>query len=194
MTEILLLHHIQGLTPGVLELADRLREGGHTMHTPDVFEGRTFESIEDGAAYCREVGFDEMRQRGVRAADELPEQIVYAGLSLGVMAAQWLVQNRPGALGGLFYHGVIDPAEFGAWPDGTPAQVHAMDADPEFIDAGDLEMAQPFLDSHDEVELFLYPGNGHLFTDSSLAAYDEGATKLVVERSLGFLDRVGQRA
>ena len=192
MTEIVLFHHIQGLTPGVRAFADGLREAGHTVHTPDYFEGRTFDSIEEGAAHCREVGFDEMRRRGVRLAEDLPEDVVYGGFSLGVMAAQYLVQNRPGALGGLFYHGVIDPAEFGAWPSGVPAQVHAMDADPEFIDAGDLEAATPFLDSHDEVELFLYPGDGHLFTDSSLAAHDADATKLVLERSLELLDRVGR--
>ncbi|MDU0313777.1 dienelactone hydrolase family protein [Phycicoccus sp. M110.8] len=192
MTEIVLFHHIQGLTPGVRAFADGLREAGHTVHTPDYFEGRTFDSIEEGAAHCREVGFDEMRRRGVRLAEDLPGDVVYGGFSLGVMAAQYLVQNRPGALGGLFYHGVIDPAEFGAWPSGVPAQVHAMDADPEFIDAGDLEAATPFLDSHDEVELFLYPGDGHLFTDSSLAAHDADATKLVLERSLELLDRVGR--
>ena len=192
MTEIVLFHHIQGLTPGVRAFADGLREAGHTVHAPDYFEGRTFDSIEEGAAHCREVGFDEMRRRGVRLADDLPEDVVYGGFSLGVMAAQYLVQNRPGALGGLFYHGVIDPAEFGAWPSGVPAQVHAMDADPEFIDAGDLEAATPFLDSHDEVELFLYPGDGHLFTDSSLAAHDADATKLVLERSLELLGRGGR--
>ena len=192
MTEIVLFHHIQGLTPGVRAFADGLREAGHTVHTPDYFEGRTFDSIEEGAAHCREVGFDEMRGRGVRLGEDLPGDVVFGGFSLGVMAAQYLVQNRPGALGGLFYHGVIDPAEFGAWPSGVPAQVHAMDADPEFIDAGDLEAATPFLDSHDEVELFLYPGDGHLFTDSSLAAHDADATKLVLERSLELLDRVGR--
>ena len=192
MTEIVLFHHIQGLTPGVLAFAESLRQAGHTVHAPDYFEGRTFGSLEEGAAHCREVGFDEMRRRGVRLAEDLPQDVVYGGFSLGVMAAQYLVQNRPGALGGLFYHGVIDPAEFGAWPAGVPAQVHAMDADPEFIDSGDLEAATPFLDSHDEVELFLYPGDGHLFTDSSLAAHDAGATKLVLERSLELLDRVGR--
>lgn len=192
MTEIVLFHHIQGLTPGVLAFAEALRQAGHTVHAPDYFEGRTFGSLEEGADHCRAVGFDEMRRRGVRLAEDLPQDVVYAGFSLGVMAAQYLVQNRPGALGGLFYHGVMDPAEFGAWPSGVPAQVHAMDADPEFIDSGDLEAATPFLDSHDEVELFLYPGDGHLFTDSSLAAYDAGATKLVLERSLELLDRIGR--
>jgi dienelactone hydrolase len=191
MTEIVLFHHIQGLTQGVVAFADTLREAGHTVHTPDVFEGRTFESIEAGEVYCREVGFDEMRRRGVRLAEDLPDRVVYGGFSLGVMAAQYLVQNRPGALGALFYHGVIDPAEFGAWPSGVPAQVHAMDADPEFIDSGDLEAATPFLAGHDEVQLYLYPGDGHLFSDSSLPGYDAEATETVIARVTAFLERVG---
>ena len=190
MTEIVLFHHIQGLTPGVAAFADRLRGAGHTVHTPDVFEGRTFDSIEEGQAFAGEVGFDEVRARGVRAAADLPESVVYAGFSMGVMAAQQLLQTRPGALGGLFYHSFADPTWFGSWPDGVPVQIHSMDADPFFVDEGDLDAARPFLESHDEAELFLYPGDGHLFTDSTLADYDEAATELVLQRSLELLSRL----
>ena len=190
MTEIVLFHHIQGLTSGVVAFADGLREAGHNVHTPDLFEGRTFESIEAGQGYCQEVGFEEVRERGVRAVQDLPSELVYAGFSLGCMPAQKLVQNRPGALGGLFYHGFADPSWFGDWPEGMPAQIHAMDADPFFVDEGDLEAARPFVESHDEVELYLYPGDGHLFADNTLADYDAGATKLVLERSLALLGKL----
>ena len=187
MTDIVLFHHIRGLTPGVEAFAGELRTAGHTVHTPDSFEGRTFASIEEGEAYCTEVGFAEVRDRGVRAVADLPDALVYGGFSLGVMAAQQLVQNRPGARAGLFYHGFADPSYFGEWPAGTPAQIHAMDADPYFVGEGDLEPAQAFVAGHDEVELFLYPGDGHLFTDSSLDVHDEGATRLVLERTLSLL-------
>ena len=187
MTEIVLFHHIQGLTSGVTAFADALRGVGHTVHTPDLFEGRTFGSIDEGAEYCKEVGFGEVRERGVRFVADLPNALVYAGLSLGVVPAQQLLQTRPGALGGLFYHSFVDPTEFGEWPSGVPAQIHSMDADPFFVDEGDLEAAQPFLDSHPEAELFLYPGKGHLFTDSTLSDHDEGATRLVLDRSIEWL-------
>lgn len=95
MTEIVLLHHIQGLTPGVTAFADRLRAAGHTVHTPDVFEGRTFESVKEGQAFAREVGFDEVRGRAVQAAAHLPAAVVYAGFSFGVVPAQQLLQTRP---------------------------------------------------------------------------------------------------
>ena len=190
MTEIALFHHIQGLTPGVVAFADALRAAGHTVHTPDLFEGRTFDSIEAGQEFLGEVGFDEVRERGARAAGDLPQALVYAGFSLGVMPAQKLLQTRPGARGGLFYHSFADPTWFGEWPDGVPAQIHSMDADPFFVDEGDIDAARPFVEAHDDVEMFLYPGDGHLFTDSSLAAYDEAATALVLERSLAFLERL----
>jgi dienelactone hydrolase len=187
MTEIVLFHHIQGLTTGVTAFADALRGAGHTVHTPDLFEGRTFGSIDEGAEYCTEVGFGEVRERGVRSVADLPNALVYAGFSLGVMPAQQLLQTRPGALGGLFLHSFVDPKEFGEWPSGVPVQIHSMDADPFFVDEGDLEAARPFLDSHPEAELFPYPGNGHLFADSTLADHDEGATRLVLDRSIEWL-------
>lgn len=190
MAEILLFHHIQGLTRGVADFADALRAAGQTVHVPDLFEGRTFDSIEAGQGYCRDVGFDEVRRRGVAAAESLPPELVYAGFSLGVMPAQQLVQTRPGARGALFYHSFVDPAEFGAWPAGVPLQIHAMDADPFFVGEGDIEPARAFVDAHDDAEMFLYPGDGHLFADSSLAAHDADATSLALQRSLAFLERL----
>lgn len=190
MTDIVLFHHIQGLTSGVTDFADALRGAGHTVHTPDLFDGQTFASIEEGQAFCDTVGFEEVRERGVRSVADLPAAAVYAGFSLGAMPAQKLVQTRAGALGGLFYHSFADPTWFGEWPDGVPVQVHAMDADPFFVGEGDIDAARPFIDAHPEAEMFLYPGSGHLFADSSLPGYDEGATKLALERSLQLLERL----
>ena len=190
MTEILLFHHIQGLTPGVAAFAETLRGAGHTVHTPDLFDGRTFASIDDGEAYCSELGFATIRERGVREAEGLPPGLVYAGFSLGVMPAQQLLQTRAGARAGLFYFSFADPSYFGEWPAGVPLQIHAMDADPYFVGEGDIEPARAFVESHDEAELFLYPGDGHLFADSTLDDYDEEATNLVLERSLALLDRL----
>jgi len=190
MTDIVLFHHIQGLTPGVTEFAEALRDGGHTVHTPDLFQGQTFDSIEAGQVFCREIGFEEVSARGIRAAEELAQELVYAGFSLGVMPAQQLAQTRPGARGALLYHSFVDPSEFGTWPDDVPAQIHSMDADPFFVGEGDIEPARAFVESHDDAELFLYPGHGHLFADSSLSDYDESATRLLLERSLALLERL----
>ncbi|MGZ5401136.1 MAG: dienelactone hydrolase family protein [Nocardioides sp.] len=187
MTEILLFHHIQGLTSGVHALADRLREAGHTVHTPDSFEGRTFGSIDEGAAYVGGIGFQEMRDRSVLHAEGLPNDLVYAGLSLGVMPAQTLLQNRPGARAGLFFHGFADPSFFGDWP-GVPVQVHAMSDDEFWLE--DREAAEAAAAKHDGIEIFTYPGSGHLFTDNTVADHDAAATDLVVERSLALLDRL----
>lgn len=190
MTHILLIHHIQGLTPGVVALADALRAGGHDVHTPDLFDGRTFGSIEEGFGYARSVGFDAVRAPARTAADELPPGFVVAGISFGVMAALGLATSHPGVAGALLYEGFADPAELGTWPDGLPAQVHGMDQDPFFALEGDLDAARAFADDRDEVEVFTYPGAQHLFVDSSLPSYDEEAARLVVERSLDLLGRL----
>jgi dienelactone hydrolase len=190
MAEVVLFHHAQGLTRGVLAFADELRSAGHTVHTPDLFDGRTFDTVEAGVGYAGELGFGEVLERGVRAADGLPADVVYAGFSLGVMPAQKLAQSRPGARGALFLHACLPVSEFGpAWPDGVPVQVHAMDADPFFVDDGDIDAARALVGEADDGELFLYPGRDHLFADSSLATYDADAAALLRERVLAFLSR-----
>src|SRR4051794_28559207 len=125
MAEVLLFHHAQGQTPGFLAFADELRRAGHTVHAPDLYYGRTFDSLDDGVAYAGEVGFGEILERGVRAADGLPDGLVHAGFSLGVMPAQKLAQTRPGARGALLLHACLPVSEFGtSWPSDVPVQIH----------------------------------------------------------------------
>jgi len=193
VAEILLFHHAQGLTPGVLAFADVLRAAGHSVHTPDLLDGRRFDSIGDGMAYVEELGFEEIRERGSRAAQGLPAELVYAGFSLGEMPAQMLAQTRPGARGALLFYSCIPVTgewAFGAWPDGVPVQIHGMDADPIFVGEGDVEAARELVATVDDAELFLYPGDQHYFADSSLPSYDADATALLTRRVLEFLDRV----
>jgi dienelactone hydrolase len=171
----------------VRSFADELRRAGHTVETPDMFEGRTFDTIDEGMAYAREAGFEALAERGVAAADEIGGDAVYAGFSFGVMPAQQLAQTRPGARGALLMSGCLPVSEFGdAWPEGVPVQVHAEESDPLF--AEDLEAARELVDSTDQAELFLYPGEEHLFADSSLPGYDAGAAALLMDRVRAFLD------
>lgn len=192
MTEVVLFHHAQGLTPGVIAFADELRRAGHTAHTPVLFEGRTFDTVEEGVGHAQEIGFGEVVQRGISAADGLPTNIVYAGFSLGVMPAQQLAQTRAGARGALFFHACLPPEEFGSWPNDVPVQIHGMDNDPFFTDEGGLDAARALVNETESAELFLYSGDKHLFTDSSLDAYDDEATELLLARVLRFLDTISQ--
>jgi dienelactone hydrolase len=191
MAEVLLFHHAQGLTPGITAFADELRAAGHTVHAPDLYAGRTFETVEEGVDHARSLGFENVLNAGVAAADGLPADLVYIGFSLGVMPAQKLAQTRAGARGALLLHSCVPVEEFGTvWPEGVPVQVHSMDADPFFVDEGDIEAARALVESTNEAELFLYPGNKHLFADSSIASYDAGAAALLMQRVLEFLARV----
>ncbi|MEZ4770205.1 MAG: dienelactone hydrolase family protein [Caldilineales bacterium] len=188
MAEVLMFHHAQGVTPGIVAFADRLRQAGHTVHTPDLFDGRTFDDIDSGMGFVREVGFQELMARGERAAEGLPADLVYAGFSLGVVMAQMLAQTRPGARGALLFYACVPVSEFGsAWPEGVPVQVHGMDADPFFVGEGDVEAARALVAEAADGELFLYPGDQHYFADSSLPSYDPDATQLLTQRVLDFL-------
>lgn len=187
---MLLFHHAQGRTAGFLAFADELRAAGHVVHTPDLYDGETFATIDEGVGYAKQVGFGELAERGRRAAEGLPAELVYAGFSLGVMPAQELAQTRPGAQGALLFSAAFPASEFGgAWPAGVPLQIHMMEDDEWATE--DLPAARELVESVDGAELFLYPGDKHLFADSSLPDYDERAAKLLTERVLAFLPRVG---
>jgi dienelactone hydrolase len=191
VAEVLLLHHAQGLTAGVLSFADELRAAGHVVHAPDLYDGKTFSDLEEGVGYAKEIGFDTVNERGRLAAEGLPNEIVYAGFSLGAMPAQMLAQTRSGAKGALLFHSAIPPSEFGGpWPEGVPVQIHIMEED-EWALEGDLDAARELEETVESAELFLYPGDRHLFADESLADYDEDAATLLKQRTISFLADVG---
>ena len=191
MATVVLFHHAQGQTTGFFAFADELRAAGHTVHAPDLYEGRTFPTLDGGVAYAKQVGFDTLLERGRRAAQSMPNEVVYAGFSLGVMPAQMLAQTRPGARGALLFHAAFPTSEFGvAWPHGIPLQIHMMEAD-EWVLEGDLDAARELDNTIEGAELFLYPGDRHLFADNSLPDYDEGAAALLTQRVLEFLKDVG---
>jgi dienelactone hydrolase len=190
MAELLLFHHAQGLTAGCLSFADRLRAGGHVVHAPDLYDGKTFAELADGVGYAGQVGFGTIIERGRLAAESLPNEIVYAGFSLGAMPAQMLAQTRLGTKGALLFHSCVPTSEFGGpWPQGVPVQIHMMDADEWALPPNeDLDTARQLDATVESAELFLYPGDRHLFADDSLPGYDEGAATLLEQRVLGFLD------
>jgi dienelactone hydrolase len=193
MATVLLFHHLQGLTPGVVAFADTLRGAGHTVHSPDLFGGRTFGSIDDGAAFTRSEDAPDVDALADAAAAALPADLVYVGWSFGVMPAQRLAQTRPGAAAAVLLDACIPVTgdwAFGPWPDGVPVQVHGMDADPFFAGEGDLEAARELVSLVPEAELFVYPGAAHLFADSSLPQYDEESTALLTTRVLELLGRL----
>jgi len=188
MAEVVVFHHAQGLTPGVVAFADELRRAGHTVHTPDMFEGRTFATVEEGVGHASEIGFGEVLERGVRSADALPAGVVYAGFSLGVLPAQKLAQTRAGARGALLFESCVPVSEFSAtWPDNVPVQIHGMDKDPFFAGEGDIDAARALVEEAKNAEMFLYPGDQHLFADSSLSSYDAAAAALLTSRVIDFL-------
>jgi dienelactone hydrolase len=188
MAEILLFHHAQGRTAGFLAFADELRAAGHVVHAPDLYDGKTFAALDEGVGYAKQVGFDTIVERCRLAAESLPTELVYAGFSLGVMGAQMLAQTRPGAKGALLFSAALPASEFGPWPPGVPLQIHMMEADEWAME--DLPAARELVAAIEGAELFLYPGDRHLFADNSLPDYDEAAAKLLEQRVLRFLDTI----
>jgi dienelactone hydrolase len=188
VVEVVVFHHALGVTRGVLELADTLRASGHVVHVPDLFDGQVFSELSAGVAHAQSVGFGELIGRGVAAAEALPSEVVYLGMSLGVLPAQQLAQTRAGARGAVLMYSFVPPSEFSeSWPGGVPVQIHGMDADPFFAGDGDIDAARAFMADASDAELFVYQGEGHLFADSSSSDFDPAAAGQLTDRVLTML-------
>ena len=182
MAEVIVFHHALGLTDPVRRFADELRAAGHTVHTPDLYDGRTFDTTEDGMAHSDELGGPmAIVDRARAAVAPLPGEAVYIGFSLGVLPAQSLAQTRPGARGAVLCYSALPLGEWGdnwpaEWPDGVPLQLHILDGDEDF------EIAQQLATTVSGGQLFVYPGSEHYF-----AEHDEQAAALLMQRVLDFL-------
>ena len=193
MARVVLFHHVLGVTDGLHAMADRMREAGHEVAVPDLFDGHQFSTIEAGAEHVDAIGVPALLERAQAAVADMPEDVVYAGVSLGVLAAQSLAQTRAETNGAVFMESCVPATEFGdGWPEGLPVQIHGMDGDPFFAGEGDIDSARAIVDSASPgtAELFTYPGDGHLFVDPSAEAHDPAAAELVMQRVLDFLQRI----
>lgn len=189
MADVVVFHHVHELTSGVLQFADSLRAAGHSAHTPDLFDGSTFESLEDGVAHAESIGFGELIERGVTATADLREPFAVVGFSLGVLPAQRLAQTDARVTTAVLCHSCVPVSEFGdGWPDRVPVQIHAMEQDPFFIGDGDIDAALALIDLAPKAGLFLYPGDQHLFADASLPSHEPTAEARLLERVLALLD------
>jgi len=188
MVDVLLFHHSLGQTPAFEWFADRLRGAGHSVTTPDLFEGRTFETIDAGMGNVESIGFEHLIERGVRSADASPSAVVYVGISMGVLSAQKLAQTKPGALGAVFISSCVPTEYFSdGWPSSVPVRIYGMDADPIFVDEGDIDAARQIVATAPDAELITYPGHEHLLVQVTPPASDDAAANAVVAAVLAFL-------
>jgi dienelactone hydrolase len=182
VAEVVVFHHALGLTDPIRRFAAALCDAGHTVHTPDLFDGRTFDTIEGGMAHAERIGFPMAIVDRARAeVSGLPSELVYIGFSLGVLSAQSLAQTRPGARGAVLCYSALPLGEWGdnwpgTWPNGVPLQLHILEGDEDFAFAQVLATTVP------GAELFVYSGTEHYFAEQ-----DEGAAVLLSQRVLAFL-------
>jgi dienelactone hydrolase len=188
VADIVLFHHAQGLRPDVVTWGERLRADGHRVWTPDLYRGATFDQLDEGVAHRDEVGIRELIRRAEAALDELPDELVYAGFSMGAPTAGYFASARPGARAGVLMHGAADPDD--GWPAGVPVQVHYAVDDP-WLEVGEIDgFTDAVRASGSAIEVHAYPGDHHLFADPTGPDYDAESAELMLERQLEFLRRV----
>jgi dienelactone hydrolase len=200
MAEVVLFHSVLGLSPGVFSAAERLRAAGHTIHTPDFFDGEVFDDLEEGMRKEEALGFQEIARRARDSVAGLPEGLVFCGFSLGAVHAEALAASRPGALGAVLMAGAV-PVEaleeyFGIerWPEGVPVQVHYAEDDP-WVEAEEevVPLGEAVRGAGAAFEAHSYPGSGHLFFEPGVPEYDIASSEKMWERVLDFLDRIDAR-
>ena len=194
MAEVLLFHHAQGLTPGVVAFADELRAAGHTVHTPDLFDGRTFDSIDEGMAYVKAHRVRRApRARRPPAPTTCPAELVYAGFSFGESSPRSSPRRGPVRAGPCSSTPRSRSAASGrSGPGRTASRSRSTAWTTTRSSSARATSTRPARSSSkaDDAELFLYPGDQHYFADSSLPSYDPDATALLTQRVLAFLARV----
>lgn len=184
MSHLLLLHSALGLRPAVLDFADRLREQGHQVDTPDYYAGNVFDDEPAGIAYRDTVGTKDLFARLTPALDALPQDAVLAGFSLGSAFAQNLARRRPQARAVILMHSVAAPR--GEW-SGQPVQVHRY-AEDHWIEPADVEaLGQAVRAAGTSFEDHVVPGRGHLFTDLASSDGDADATDATLSRIAALL-------
>lgn len=190
--EVVLLHSALGLRPAVHGWAAHLRAAGHRVHTPDIFDGEVFASVEEGLRKRDALGIPEIGRRTRAAVATLPAGLVFMGWSLGAVGAQVLAATRPGAKAAVLLHGIAPLPAIGVrqWPTGVPIQIHSADADPwvpePLVQA--FEAAVTTAGVH--AETWRYPGAAHMFDDPDLPGHSVEATALARERITRFLERL----
>lgn len=191
MTNVLMFHHVLGVTDGIRWFADELRSAGHEVTIADLWEGQTYPSIEAGVAHAQEVGFGNVIERGAALASELPEGAVVVGMSLGALPAQKVAQTRPGIRGAVLLYSAIPSEEFGGpWPADVAVQIHIAEED-ENLEEGELDGAKALAAEAADGAIFLYPGTAHLIAEKGFADFDPESASLILSRTKEFLDRVG---
>jgi dienelactone hydrolase len=197
MAEVVLFHSVLGLRPGVISTAERLRAAGHTLHTPDYFDGEVFDDLDEGMRKEDALGYQEIARRAREYVAGLPDGVVFAGFSLGAVHAEVLAASRPGALGAVLMHGAVPVEALGEffgidrWPEGVPVQVHYAADDP-WVETEEemVPLSEAVRGAGAAFEAYTYPGSGHLFADPDLPEYDRASSEAMWERVLAFLDRI----
>jgi dienelactone hydrolase len=185
MASIILFHSALGLTTGTKKFADTLARDGHTVLTPDLFDGETFETLEEGVKKRDALGIPELIQRAVKSVERAPAASIYIGFSMGAAAAQFLAATRVGAQGVVLMHAVLPLAAIGMsrWPD-VPIQIHSSSED-QWVDWAVLEAVAEATSA----QVFRYPGRAHLFVDESSSDYVPEHAKVLIARVRDFVKR-----
>jgi dienelactone hydrolase len=189
MTTVVLVHSVLGVRRGELDAAERLRAEGHEVLVPDLFDGRVFDDYAAARTFSDELGVEELFRRALAAVAEVPDGFLVGGFSQGSTVAVGVALSR--VVSGVLQLSGLNVLEwFGpdaAWPPGVDTQSHQTVEDP-FRDDITAQAVRDVEASGARLELFDYPGHGHLFTDHTLPAeYDPDATALLWTRVLPFV-------
>jgi dienelactone hydrolase len=191
VANVAVFHSVLGVTRGLVDFAEDLRMAGHEVTVVDQYDGRVFGNYEEASAYVDEVGFPALMAKAIAGVADLPDGFVAMGFSNGAGMAEFVAANRQVA-GVVMLGGALPLEMIGiAWPIDVPAQIHVTVDDPRRQQDAIDSVARAVDEAGGGVEVFDYPGSGHLFADSSRPdEYQPADARLMLRRLKDFLDRV----
>ncbi|CAN5724516.1 dienelactone hydrolase family protein [soil metagenome] len=194
MAIVAIFHSALGVRPGLVEFANKLKMVGREVHIIDQYDRQVFDDYDEAGAYVEEVGFPDLMAKAIQRVADLPDGFVAIGFSNGAGMAEFVAANRP-VSGVVMASGALPLETIGiTWPEGVPAQIHSTVDDPRREQDAIDSVKQAVEEAGGTVEVFDYPGSGHLFADSSMAdEYQPAEAELMLTRIKDFLDQIDQR-
>ncbi len=196
---VVVLHEWWGLTDPIRQACDRLAEAGFMALAPDLYRGKTTDSVEEADAWGSELdqnveqwrgditgALKFLRQNGAAIPSDGRGAFGFLAFSLGGSYALDMSINLPDEIVAVVTFYATYPGL--NYRNARAAYLCHFAEHDSFVPATLVAELEQALHSADkQATIYMYPGTKHWFFDDNRPEYDAAAVALAWERTLAFL-------